>query len=122
MYNNSGTTEFGNNFVVNKNCSISCDSKITFGKDVLIGWNVIIRDSDGHKIIKDGELKKDKDEINVGNHVWICSYVDVLKGTKIGENSVIAYRACLTGKSFQKNSLIAGFPAKIIQENINWEK
>ena len=122
IYNNSGTIEFGKGFSANKNCFLSCDEKITFGNDVLLGWNINIRDSDGHTIWTDEKENKDKKEIAIGNHVWICSYVDILKGTIIKDESVIAYRSCITGKKFESNSLIGGYPAKILKSNIRWKK
>lgn len=112
---------FGRNFYSNKNLFISSDNNIKFLDDVLIGWNVNIRDTDGHKIIKKDDKKLDC-QVIIGNHVWICSYVDVLKGTKIGDNSVIAYRSCCTGINCTNNTLIGGYPAKVLKENINWEK
>lgn len=122
LYNNSGVTEFGDNFIANKNCFIASDKKIVFGQNVLIGWNVNIRDSDGHKIVQMEKGKENYEEVNIGNHVWICSYVDILKGNSIGNDCVIAYRSCLTGITAENNKLIGGYPAKVVKDNINWEK
>ena len=47
--------------------------------------------------------------------------MDILKGVRIGNNSVVAYRSLIT-KSFEAdNLLIGGSPARIIQEHIDWE-
>ena len=124
IYNNSGTITFGSNFSCNKNCFFSSDKSIIFGNDVLIGWNVKIRDSDGHLIIYDkcNSSIEDRKSVKIGNHVWICSYVDILKGCVIDDDCVIAYRSLLTGINAKQNSLIGGLPAKIIKENISWKK
>ncbi len=122
IYNNSGKITFGNNFIANKNCSISSDDEIVFGDDNLIGWNTNIRDSDGHKIFQNGTEKEERKKVVFGNHVWICSYVDILKGNNIGNDCVVAYRSCLTGGKFESNSLIGGYPAKILKNNIDWKK
>ena len=121
LYNNGGTTVFGRNFSCNKNCFIACDSNIAFGDDALLGWNINIRDSDGHKIIY-SEKKGKKHNIIIGNHVWICSYVDILKGTTIGSDCVIGYKSLVTGLNCSSNCLIAGFPAKVIKKDVNWVK
>ena len=118
FYSDGGTTNIHDGFSCNKNCFFSLNNNATFGKDCMIGWNVAIRDSDGHKIVPNSNKKSD---INVGNHVWICSHVDILKGTTIGNNCVIAYRSCCIGGNYKDNLLIGGYPAKIIKENINWE-
>ena len=121
LYNNSGTTIFDDNFSSNKNCFISCDYNVKFGKDVLLGWNINIRDSDGHKIIETSN-KKIINNINIGNHVWICSNVDILKGTQIGDNCIIGYRSLVCGLKCEDGKLIAGVPAKIIKNDVNWIK
>lgn len=94
------------------------------GNDVLLGWKVNIRDSDGH-IIYD-YITKIKNpiqkNITMGNDVWIASYADILKGTEIKGNSVIAYRICVLSKFDKSNCIIGGYTAKILRENINWEK
>ena len=118
----NGTLEFGKNFSCNNNCSISCSRGVKFGNDVLLGWNVNIRDSDGHNIYYNNELKESQKTVNISDHVWIASFVDILKGVYIGANNVIAYRSCIS-KSFDlSNCLIGGNPGKILQNNIRWEK
>ena len=118
LFNNTGTTTFGKNFSANKNCFISCDNEIIFGNDCLLGWNINIRDSDGHKIYPSKNAKKN---IKIGNHVWICANVNILKNNTIGDNCVVGYNSCLSGISSGDNKLICGYPAKVIKENIEWE-
>ena len=123
IYVNKGIIEFGINFSCNKNCFISSDYKVKFGNEVLLGWNVNIRDSDGHEIIylNENEKKKEKD-VEIGNHVWICSNVDILKNSKIGNDCIVGYKSLVTNIMVDNNKLIAGIPAKIIKNNVNWEK
>lgn len=118
---NNNNLYFGKNFYANKNLFLSSDNNIVFKDDVLIGWNVNIRDTDGHKIISNKYKQRDE-QVVIGNHVWICAYVDILKNTKIGDDCVIGYRSCCTGLQSKNNQLICGYPAKVIKENINWKK
>lgn len=121
VFVNNGTVTFGKNFSSNKNCFISSDNNMKFGEDVLLGWNVSIRDSDGHEIIYSD--KKDKSpQVIIGNHVWICANSDILKGTEIGDDCVIAYRSCVCGLKATNNELIGGYPAKVIKNDVNWKK
>lgn len=117
-----GILDIGNNFYCNKNCNISVTKKVTIGNDVIWGWDVNVRDSDGHKIIINNIVKKNLKSVNINNNVWIAAKVDILKGVTIPSDCVVAYRACVTKSIQSKNALIAGFPAKTIQENIKWSK
>ena len=56
--------------------------------------------------------------IKIGNNCWIGSKVTILDGVTIGDGSVIAAGAVVT-KSFPQNSIIAGVPAKLINQRKN---
>jgi len=47
----TGICTFGDAFSCNTNCFISCTLSVTFGKGCLLGWNVNVRDSDGHTVV-----------------------------------------------------------------------
>ena len=117
-----GILVFGKNFSTNKNCNISCNYKLNFEDNVLIGWNVIFRDSDGHKIYLNNIEKESKRDVIIRKNVWICSYTNILKGTEIPEGCVVAWRSLVMKKFSVKNCIIGGSPAKVIQENIIWKK
>ena len=116
-----GTVSFGGNFYANRNLQIECQKEITFGNDVLLGWNVKLRDTDGHSVIHNGTVNPYVGEITVGSHVWIASDTTVLKNSKISTGSVIACNSTVCGlKSDKENLLIGGTPAKVIKENVEW--
>lgn len=117
-----GTLRVGKNFSTNKNCFIACSKGVTIGNDVTLGWNVNIRDNDGHNIIdvKTSSVSESK-PVTIGNHVWLCSYVDVLKGAYIADDNVVAYRSLVTKSFEEKSTLIGGAPAKIIKTGVRWE-
>ena len=122
IYNNGGILEIGSNFSCNKNCSFSSDKNIKIGNDCLFGWNVTIRDSDGHKLFSNNKVKNGCEKITIGNHNWICANVSILKNNTTGDDCVISYNSCLVNIKAENNELIAGYPAVITKKNINWEK
>lgn len=123
IYINGGILKIEDNLYANRNLEIQCEKGITIGKDCLIGWNVSIRDTDGHKLIKEGKMTEEKGEINVGKHVWIASHSSVLKESVITDGSVIGCKSLVCGiKMKEMNCLIAGIPAKVIRNNIFWEE
>lgn len=115
-----GELKLGGHFSANRNCSISCVKSIMFGDDCLLAFEVFIRDSDGHKIINDSKEKLSVEQVFIGNHVWICGKTSILKGAFIPNNSVIGYGSIVTKKFLDSNTLLAGIPAKIINNKINW--
>lgn len=117
-----GVIQIGHNIYCNKNIMISCDKCIQIGNDVLMGWNVAIRDSDGHQIFVDNSPKQNEKSVVIGNHVWICTEAHILKGSAIPNDCVVGYHSIVCTSFQQPNSLITGSPAKIIQNNITWEK
>lgn len=120
-----GTLMFGANFSANKNFFISCSESISIGDNVLIGWNVNIRDSDGHVVYPLDEAKYTSNmsgSVEIGNNVWLAANVDILKGVEIPSDCVVGYNSCVTKKFKENNCLIAGYPAKIIKHKVAWEK
>ncbi|MBQ6221565.1 MAG: acyltransferase [Solobacterium sp.] len=96
---------------------------ITVKEDCMISNDVSFRSSDSHSIINDkGERINHAKDIVVNDHVWIGMRSLVLKGTVIQKNSIIG-AGSICNKVYEKeNCMIAGNPAKIIKENVNWSR
>ncbi len=117
---NNGEIVFGNNFGGGKNCFISCSKQIVFGDDILMAWNGTVRDSDGHTVLYEGVPQESFKPVIIGNHVWLAAETHVLKGVRIGDNSIVAYRS-LVNKAFDEEGiLIGGSPAKKLKDSVNW--
>lgn len=122
IFVNGGTLQFGDGIFINRNVLIQCEDEIKIGKDVLIGWNINIRDTDGHQIKKNGELSDEKKPIFIDNSTWIASDCTILKGTRISKNCVVGCNSLLCGQQFEEEkSLIVGSPAKKIRGEIEWK-
>lgn len=116
-----GRLELGNNLYANRNLQVQCEKNIVLGDNDLLGWNVNLRDTDGHKIFENNNEKECVEDIVIGEHVWIASDVTVLKGTHVFKDCIVACNSLVCGKKFNNDrSLIAGSPAKIIKNNIDW--
>lgn len=115
-----GKLVFGKNFSANKNFFVSCNKEIVFGDDCMLGWNVLLFDATGHVIYKDEVQKDSFKPIYIGNHVWLCAEVHVMKGSSVADGSVVGYRSLVTSKFSEQNILIAGNPAKFVQNAIQW--
>lgn len=106
-------------------CYMVCmgqENSITIGNDCMFSGNVEIWNSDTHLITDmEGHGINQSKPIIIGNHVWLGKGVKVLKGVNIGHNSVIGMGSIVT-KNIMDNSIAAGNPARIIKNNIKWEK
>ena len=113
----------GKQFAANAGFLLSCENQITFGDDVLLGWDCTVIDGDGHSISSIGDEKKiinASKPIRVGNHVWMGAKVTVLKGSEIAQNSIVAYGSIVTQRYADSNVLLCGRPAQIIKECVKW--
>jgi len=116
------TFSIGKNFYCNKNCLFRVMDNVSFGDDVLMGWDIEFNTADGHQICIGEEWKKSHAPIIVGNHVWIGSHVRVTKGAVIPNRCVVA-QASLVNKCFKKeHALIGGIPAQVIREAVDWKE
>jgi len=99
------------------------NGKILIGEDCMFSHNVDIRNGDSHSIIDlhTRERLNFPKDITIGNHVWLGSYSQILKGVKIGDNSVVGISSVVTSE-IPKNSICAGIPAKVVKENIEWTR
>jgi acetyltransferase-like isoleucine patch superfamily enzyme len=116
----SGSLIIGNNVGISEYVYIAVRGNIVIGNDVIIGPSVKIF-SENHSFLVDSKpfrlQEEQRDEVSIGNNVWIGANVVILPGVIIGDNTVIAAGAVVT-KSFESNVLLAGSPARIIRNLI----
>lgn len=116
-----GKIQIGNGFTSNGNLLLSCENRIQFGEGVMFGWNNTVIDADGHPILKDGKIINTSRQISLGNHVWVGANATILKGTIIGNNSIVGSTSTVSGIMLDDNVIIAGCPGKVIKRGISWE-
>lgn len=120
---NEGEIIFGENFTANQNFFCASNTSIIFGKNILAGWNIHIRDGDGHIIYdQDKKIINQNKPITIGSHVWIASYSFILKGVTIADDSIVALGSIVTKSFSEPNIIIGGVPAVLVKKNIEWEK
>ena len=92
--------KIGNNSSVNCYNMIACRKEILIGNDVQLSPNVQIYDHD-HDFRANGGIKAGKyktGSITIGNNVWIGANSIILRGSKIGDNAVIAAGSIVKGE------------------------
>ncbi len=90
-------------------CCIHAKNRIKIGQNCLIAANVNIIDTDGHLLDpNDRTNPQNRDvprEIIIGSNVWIGLNAVILKGVRIGDNSVISAN-CVVSEDIPPDSLV----------------
>lgn len=113
---NGAEVVIGDNVFINTGVVIAAKKKIHIGNRTIIGDQAIIYDTDWHGI--DGKEVHSK-PVEIGNHVWIGARAMILKGVKIGDNSIIA-AGSVVPKNVDAGVIVAGNPAKFIRKTRGW--
>lgn len=115
LFKNS-TLTLGNSFI-NSDAKIRCHDSISIGDDCVISHDFTVMDSNAHSLNGDRKTRP----VKILNHVWIGTRVTVLSGVTIGEGAVIAAGAVVT-KDVPPHCVVGGNPARVIKENVQWER
>ena len=114
-----GIIQIGENSSIGENSWIYANKNnggVYIGDDVNCASHLYVIDSD-HSFEKGKKINQQQlksKPIYIGNDIWIGYNVTILKGTKIGDRTVIG--ACsLCNKEYAGNSVLVGSPAKIIK-------
>jgi hypothetical protein len=74
-----------------------------------------VTDSDWHTLYDRTARSPTPTPVHIGNNVWLGDHATVLKGVRIGDNSVVAARAVVT-RDVPANVVVAGNPARVVKE------
>ena len=105
----------GNNTMINNNTTmISNNAGIEIGNNCFIGYNCEFMDSDFHGLYRnDNNENVVSKRIIIGDNVFISANCKILKGSRIGNNSIIGIDTVVRGK-VPENVIFAGNPGQII--------
>lgn len=89
---------------------------ITLGNNCVVASGVSIIDSNGHETYSSNRTAgvDTPESVAIGDNVWIGLNSIVLKGTTIGNNSIVSAGSVVKGK-FPENCLISGNPGNIVK-------
>jgi acetyltransferase-like isoleucine patch superfamily enzyme len=99
------------------------DRGVTLGQRCLIGAETFFWPSDMHSVVsvESGRRINPPKDIVIGDRVWVAARSLMLKGSKIGDGSVVGAGSVVT-REIPKNCIAAGNPAKVIKQNVSWDR
>jgi len=125
LYGNNAQIIIGKDFSSTGNTMILAtgNHSVTIGDDTIIAMDTIIQTSDFHTVydINTKKITNKDSNIAIGKHVWIARRCIILKGASIPNNTIVSAQALVNKKFDEQNTIIAGIPAKIVKNQINWD-
>jgi acetyltransferase-like isoleucine patch superfamily enzyme len=105
---------------IGSGCTFSAARSIRVGPHSLISAGVRIHDNDGHPT--DAEARRRGDgicgdamgSVVIDENVWIGAGAVVLKGVRIGRNSIVGSAAVVT-RNVPPDTVVAGNPARVVK-------
>lgn len=124
-----GLVEIGEKTVMGQECTISAYQHVRIGEQCVIADRAMFIDFD-HGIVEverpirvQGIYKRD---VEVGSNVWIGYGACILRGVRVGDNSVVGTNSVVT-KDVPANAVVGGIPARVIRmreapEQLRWPR
>jgi acetyltransferase-like isoleucine patch superfamily enzyme len=110
-------------------CTISAYQRVRIGEQCVIADRAMFIDFD-HGVVEverpirvQGIYKRD---VEVGSNVWIGYGACILRGVRVGDNSIVGTNSVVT-KDVPANAVVAGIPARVIRmreapEELRWSE
>lgn len=105
---------------VNDGSEIRCDEGVSIGDYNQISYNVRIWDTNTHSILPPNERRRIAEEkfpyfgfeetrpktapVTIGNDCWIGENVTILKGSQVGDGSIIGFGTLISGELIPDNT------------------
>lgn len=110
--------KMGNNSAIGDFAHFGAPGGIEIGNDVIMGSYISFH-SENHNFNDTSKLIREQGVsskgIVLGNNIWVGVKVTFLDGCRIGDNSVVAAGAVVSGE-FPNDVVIGGVPAKILKQ------
>jgi acetyltransferase-like isoleucine patch superfamily enzyme len=112
-----GVVEIGSKTVIGQECTISAYQRVRIGEQCVIADRAMFIDFD-HGVVEverpirhQGIYMRD---VEVGSNVWIGYGACVLRGVRVGDNSIVGTNSVVT-RDVPANAVVAGIPARVIR-------
>lgn len=122
---NNCIIEIGANTYIGHHSHFACTEDgctLKVGSNCMISSYVQVRTGDSHSITDmEGNRINPAADVYIGDHCWLGEGCHIMKGVILERDTIVSTGAIVT-KSAGPNVLLAGVPAKVIKENVNWDE
>jgi acetyltransferase-like isoleucine patch superfamily enzyme len=112
-----GIVQIGEKTVIGQECTISAYQRVRIGEQCVIADRAMFIDFDHGVVEVERPIRSQgiyKRDVEVGSNVWIGYGACILRGVRVGDNSIVGTNSVVT-KDVPANAVVAGIPARIIR-------
>ncbi len=112
-----GEVIVGQKSVLGQECTISAYRHVRIGEQCVIADRAMFIDFDHGVVEVERPIRRQgiyKRDVDVGSNVWVGYGACVLRGVRVGDNSVIGTNSVLT-KDIPANAVVGGVPARLLR-------
>ena len=112
-----GTVEIGDKTVLGQECTISAYQRVRIGEQCVIADRAMFIDFDHGVVDVERPIRQQgiyKRDTIVGSNVWIGYGACILRGVRVGDNSIVGTNSVVT-KDVPANAVVGGVPARVIR-------
>jgi acetyltransferase-like isoleucine patch superfamily enzyme len=112
-----GVVEIGRKTVIGQECTISAYQRVRIGEQCVIADRTMFIDFDHGVVEVERPIRQQgiyKRDVEVGSNVWIGYGACILRGVRVGDNSIVGTNSVVT-RDVPANAVVAGIPARIIR-------
>jgi acetyltransferase-like isoleucine patch superfamily enzyme len=122
-----GEVVIGDKTVLGQECTISAYQHVRIGEQCVIADRAMFIDFDHGVVEVERPIRQQgiyKRDVDVGSNVWIGYGACILRGVRVGDNSIVGTNAVVT-KDVPANGVVGGVPAKLLRmreapRNLRW--
>jgi acetyltransferase-like isoleucine patch superfamily enzyme len=112
-----GVVEIGEKTVLGQECTISAYQRVRIGEQCVVADRAMFIDFDHGVVDVERPIRLQgiyKRDVVVGSNVWVGYGACILRGVRVGDNSIIGSNSVVT-RDVPANAVVGGVPAKVIR-------
>ena len=122
-----GEVIIGDKTVLGQECTISAYKHVRIGEQCVIADRAMFIDFDHGSVEVERPIRQQgiyKRDVEVGSNVWVGYGACILRGVRVGDNSIIGTNSVVT-RDVPANAVVGGVPARVLRmreapETLRW--